>query len=278
MGFMREFPDDNACLDHLWRQKYAPDGHKAYCPECGVMRKFHRVKGRPAYDCDTCGYHLHPTAGTIFHKSSTSLHLWFYAMWLITSTRCGVSAKQLERELGVTYKTAWRMFNKIRNELMNQDGDGPLSGEGEVEADETWIGGKLRESERRKAQAERAAKGLNPQSGPYVKARPLVFGMVERGGRVVALTLPSRYGFTLRTTLRKHVKPESVVYTDEYSGYSGVERVYDHRMIHHGHRVYVKGDTHTQAIEGFFSTVKNGIRGVYHSVSPKWLQSAVQPP
>ena len=87
------------------------------------------------------------------------------------------------------------------------------------------------------------------------------------------LSRSSRYGFTLHTALRKHVQPGSVVYTDEYSGYSGVERVYDHRLIHHGHRVYVKGDTHTQAIEGFFSTVKNGIRGVYHSVSPKWLQS-----
>src|ERR671935_20935 len=102
----------------------------------------HRVKARPAYDCDSCGYHLHPTAGTIFHKSSASLHLWFYAIWLITSTRCGVSAKQLERELGVTYKTAWRMFNLIRNELMSQDDEAPLSGK--VEADETFVGGKMR--------------------------------------------------------------------------------------------------------------------------------------
>lgn len=86
------------------------------------------------------GTHVHPTAGTIFHKSSTSLHLWFYAIYLISSTRCGISAKQLERELGVNYKTAWRMFNLIRNDLMNQDGDGPLAGV--VEMDETFYGGK----------------------------------------------------------------------------------------------------------------------------------------
>src|SRR5438045_2712066 len=156
MEFMREFPDDSVCLEFLWRARYCRNGEKAYCPECGIMRRFHRVKGRPAYDCDSCGHHLHPTAGTIFHKSSTSLHLWFYAMWLITSTRCGVSAKQLERELGVTYKTAWRMFNKIRNQLMTQD-DAQLSGS--VEADETVVGGKPREADRRK----RAARGCTAQ-------------------------------------------------------------------------------------------------------------------
>ena len=123
MEFMREFPDDEACLDWLWRSRYASDGHTADCPKCGQPRRFHRVKDRPAYDCDTCGHHLHPTAGTIFHKSSTSLHLWFHAMFLISQTRCGISAKHLERELGVTYKTAWRMFNLIRNQLMEQDNE-----------------------------------------------------------------------------------------------------------------------------------------------------------
>ena len=120
---MREFPDDAACLDYLWRTRYSRDGQRRSVTSEDVMRRFHKVNGRPAYDCDSCGHHLHPTAGTIFHKSSTSLHLWFYAIWLITSTRCGVSAKQLERELGVTYKTAWRMFNLIRNKLMAQDDD-----------------------------------------------------------------------------------------------------------------------------------------------------------
>ena len=138
MEFMREFPNDAACLDWLWRNRYAPDGHHAYCPKCDRERKFHKVRERPAWDCDSCGHHLHPLAGTIFHKSSTSLHLWFFAIHLMTSTRCGVSAKQLERELGVTYKTAWRMFNLIRNKLMAPD-DNPLSGD--VEIDETSVDG-----------------------------------------------------------------------------------------------------------------------------------------
>ena len=121
MEFMRDFPDDASCLEWLWRERHAPDGHTAECPKCERQRRFHKVKSRPSWSCDHCGHHLHPTAGTIFNKSSTSLQLWFYAIYLMTSTRCGISAKQLERELGVTYKTAWRMFNKIRNELMADD-------------------------------------------------------------------------------------------------------------------------------------------------------------
>jgi transposase len=141
MELMRECPDDAACLDMLWRERFAADGHYARCPKCERTRKFHRIKSRPAYSCNTCGHSLYPLAGTIFHKSSTSLYLWFYALYIMASTRCGVSAKQLERELGVTYKTAWRMFNLIRNQLMDDDGE-PLRGD--IEADETSVDGKPR--------------------------------------------------------------------------------------------------------------------------------------
>ncbi len=138
MDFMDDFPDDAACLNWLWRHLYSEDGQHAECPKCGRVRRFHRVASRPSYSCDSCGQHIHPTAGTIFHKSSTSLRHWFHAVFLMASTRCGISAKQLERELGVTYKTAWRMFHRIR-ELLLDDGE-PLSGE--VEADETYMGGR----------------------------------------------------------------------------------------------------------------------------------------
>lgn len=141
MDFIRDFPDDAACLEWLWRRHFAADGSHAQCPKCDAQRKFHRILSRPSYSCDSCGHHVHPTAGTIFHKSSTSLRHWFYAVFLMSSTRCGISAKQLERELGVTYKTAWRMFHLIRNELMEQD-DLPLSGD--VEMEETYVGGKPR--------------------------------------------------------------------------------------------------------------------------------------
>lgn len=121
--FMRDYPDDASCLEWLWRNRYSSDGENAYCSKCEQERPFKRYKTsqqRQSWTCTACGNHIHPTAGTIFHKSSTSLHLWFYAMYLMTSTRCGISAKQLERELGVTYKTAWRIAKEIRQTLMTQ--------------------------------------------------------------------------------------------------------------------------------------------------------------
>lgn len=120
MEFMREYPDDASCLEALWRRRYSEDGIHAECPKCETSREFKRyatAQQRKSWSCMACGHKLHPTAGTIFHKSSTSLHLWFYAMYLMTRTRCGNSAKQLEREFGVTYKTAWRMAHLIRTEL-----------------------------------------------------------------------------------------------------------------------------------------------------------------
>jgi transposase-like protein len=268
MEFFREFPDDESCLEYLWKSRYAPDGEHAFCPRCETARTFHRYKTNPptqTWTCTSCTHKLSPTAGTIFHKSSTSLHLWFYAMWIMTSTRCGVSAKQLERELGVTYKTAWRMFNLIRDRLMTQDYQGPLSGE--VEMDETFIGGKPRESYRR----EVAAKGWNMQTA-YWDRKAVVFGAVERGGKVRATVVPNSRGHVLRNVAREYVLPESTIYTDEYEGYNRLADKYRHKRIKHSARVYVDGDTHTQSIEGFWSLTKNGIRGVYHSVSKKHLQ------
>ncbi|HTG14629.1 MAG TPA: IS1595 family transposase, partial [Blastocatellia bacterium] len=132
--FNKMFPDDAACLEWLKNYLY-PDG--IFCPTCERITKHHRVASRPSYSCQHCGHHVHPTADTIYHKSSTPLHKWFYAVYLMAQTRCGISAKQLERELGVTYKTAWRMFKQIRSMLAEDHA--PFSGK--VEADETFVGG-----------------------------------------------------------------------------------------------------------------------------------------
>src|SRR6266699_1188483 len=144
MEFMREFPDDATCLEWLWRNRHSEDGVHAHCQKCDQERAFERYatsQQRQSWTCTGCGHHLHPTAGTIFHKSSTSLHLWFYAMYLMASTRCGISAKQLERELGVTYKTAYRIAQKIRHELMAEDVEA-FEGPAPIEMDEAYIGGK----------------------------------------------------------------------------------------------------------------------------------------
>jgi transposase len=145
LEFFRKWPDDETCLEYVWRGRFAPDGEYAHCERCDSERVFKRyatAQKRPCWFCQTCGFRIHPLAGTICERSSTSLQMWFYAMFIMSSTRCGISAKQLERELGVTYKTAWRMFNKIRIHLMAQD-DVPLSGE--VEVDETFLKGRMRE-------------------------------------------------------------------------------------------------------------------------------------
>ncbi len=256
IDFVRDFPDDKTCLDWLWRRLYSTDGLHAHCPKCEKERGFHRVKSRPSFSCDSCGHHIHPTAGTIFHKSSTSLHLWFHAIFLMSSTRCGVSAKELERQIGVTYKTAWRMFHRIKNMLMDDDGDDPLSGT--VEADEMYVGGK------RRGRTGRPGKGSN---------KTPVFGMVERGGRVHAVTVPNVTAGTLLGHVEKRVLPESMVYTDYYPSYKGLAaRGYRHQRIKHSEGVYVSGDVHTNAIEGFWALVKGGIGGVHHAVSAKHLQ------
>jgi transposase len=152
MEFMREYPDDASCLDRLWRDRFAADGHHAHCPRCARERKFHRTSTRASYTCDTCGLHVHPMKGTIFEKSTTSLHHWFYAIYLMASTRSAISAKQLEREIGVTYKTAHRMMKKIRTELLHDIAGEPRSGD--VEIGETSWGG-----EPRRPRAERIGAG-----------------------------------------------------------------------------------------------------------------------
>lgn len=201
--FNREFPDDDACLDFLFAARW-PDG--VTCRACQRVTKHYRIEGRRGYSCTICGAYVFPTAGTIFHKSETSLRLWFYAMFLMASTRCGISAKQLQREIGVTYKTAWRIFHQIRK-LMAEDGEGG-SLSGQIEADETYIGGK------RPGKPGRGAEG-----------KTVAFGLVERRG--------------------------------------------------HSQEEFVRGEVHTNTIEGFWSLVKRGIDGVYHSVSPKYLAAYI---
>ncbi|HEV7377773.1 MAG TPA: IS1595 family transposase, partial [Pyrinomonadaceae bacterium] len=136
--FEKQFPNDDVCLEWLKDYLY-PNG--IHCETCQKITKHHKVASRKSYSCDYCGHHVHPTADTIYHKSSTPLRLWFYAIYLMASTRCGIAAKQLERELGVTYKTAWRMFKQIRSMLADENA-APLSGQ--VEIDETYVGGKPR--------------------------------------------------------------------------------------------------------------------------------------
>ena len=260
--FMNDFPTDAACLEYLKEQRF-PDGI-TQCAKCGVERKHHRVGNRTAYACDYCGHHIYPLAGTIFHKSPTPLRLWFYAMFLMGSTRCGISAKQIQRETGVTYKTAWRMFRQIRSLLSEQD----LKLMGTVEIDEAYMGGKRKRGTGR------------PMRGD--KTKTPVIGIVERGGKVVAKVIPAVTGADITSFIKKHVEPGCTIYSDEYQSYALIGRLtgddgaalgYKHDTVKHGQDEYVRGDVHTNGVEGFWSLIKNGIRGVYHQVSPEYLQT-----
>jgi len=259
--FNSEFPNDDSCLEYVKEQRW-PNG-VTKCEKCGVDRKHHRVTGRTAYACQECGSHIYPLAGTVFEKSTTSLKLWFYAMYLMGSTRCGISAKQIQRETGVTYKTAWRMFRQIRS-LLSEDG---LQLEGStIEMDEMYHGGK------RRRQGGQGRPSMNSN-------KTAVVGMVERNtesriGRVVARVAPDAKKNTLHALAKEYILPSSTVFTDDYVSYDGLQaQGYVHKRIRHSARVYVSGDIHTQAIEGFWSLVKRGIGGVYHNVSAKYLQS-----
>jgi transposase-like protein len=252
--FNSDFPNDEACLTHIFLSRWP--GGITTCDKCHIERKHYRVTGRTAYACDHCGNHIYPLAGTIFEKTTTPLRIWFYAMYQIGSTRCGVSAKQIQRETEVTYKTAWRIFKQIRT-LMSED----IQLEGSsVEMDETYVGGKRRN-------------GLKGRPGGQDGKKTCVVGAVERNGRVIAVASSDASRKTLHGIAKEFILPESTVYTDEWNGYNGLEKIngYQHRRINHSAGVYVIGETHTNTIEGFWSLVKRGIGGVYHSVSRKYL-------
>jgi len=253
--FNIKYPNDITCLKEIFNNRY---GDVKNCPKCEKETKFYLIKSRKRYDCPFCGYSLHPLAGTIFHKSSTDLKDWFFAIYLFANSKNGVSAKELERHLGVTYKTAWRMANKIRLLFQNQDQDGELL-DNVVEADETYVGGK------RRGKRGRGAEGKTP-----------VIGIVERNGEVKAIVSSDTKANTLIPFIKENVEQGTQMMTDEYRSYSRISlHGFKHKTVNHSAKQYVVGDVHTNTIEGFWSQLKRGLNGTYHSVSPKYLQNYV---
>jgi len=247
--FNQLFPDDDTCLDFMFSQAY---GNMPACPKCGVVEpSYYRVRGRKCYECKDCGSQIHPLGTTIFHKSSTSLRDWFYVIYLFSVSKNGVSAKEVERHLGVTYKTAWRIAKQVR--MLMLEGGSPLSGV--VETDETYVGGRYKG----------AGKGYDNKE--------VVFGMVERGGRVKAEHVQSAGARVLLPRLRSTVAPGTVVYSDQAQVYRTLHRVgYYHDSVNHSIGEYGRGIVHTNTIEGFWSQLKRSIDGTYHCVSAKYLQ------
>ena len=253
--FFNQFPDDDACLMHLFKVRY---GKNHTCPKCNKSGGWHRLKNVKAFSCQSCGHHLHPMAGTIYEGSTTPLQLWFYAMFLFTKSRNGVSGKELQRQLGVTYKTAWRMGHKIREHMARVDGDEPIGGPDKVvEVDETYIGG-------------------YKKGGHGGKGKAVVSAILEKGGDVMTFTPPSRRANHLIQPILNNVVEGTEIHTDTANQYKSLKVFpeYTHKTVDHSIKEYVGPDGETtNTIEGFFMHLKRTIKGTHIWVSPKHLHS-----
>lgn len=246
--FRKDYPNDNVCLDKIFQLRF---GNMPCCPNCGVENAtFKRISTRRSYQCRECYFQIYPTAGTVFEKTRTPLIMWFYAMFLMTVTRNGVSAKELQRQLGVGYKTAFRMSHCIRTLMQDQD---LKQLNGFVEMDETYAGGRIERKNRK-----------------HTEEKTVVFAMVERLGNVVAKQVPNAKKETLFPIIEENVSKEAKISTDEFSTYVNLHELgYQHRAIKHAMKQYRNGSVCTNTIEGFFSQLKRMIFGTHIHISKK---------
>jgi transposase len=255
--FFARFPNDNVCLEHIMAVRF---GLRHPCTKCLNLSTFHRLADRPAFSCAHCGAHVHPCAGTIFQDTRTPLQMWFYAIYLFTTTRHGVSGKELQRTLGVTYKTAWRIGQQIRLLMDAADGEGILRGH--IELDEAYVGG------HRPGKRGRGAAG-----------KTIVMGLKERDGRMQAEVIPNIKKDTLRGVVTRNVEPGSVVSTDELMSYGLLEGDgFKHGTVKHGAGEFAYYDYrhdathHTNNVESFWRLFKNSITSTHIHVSAKYME------
>jgi transposase-like protein len=250
--FFSKFPDDDTCILHVMDLRY---GRVRNCLGCGQPTEYYKLAKRPAFSCKLCGHHIYPCAGTPFERTRTPLQLWFYAIYLFTTSRHGVPAKELQRQLGVTYKTAWRIGHEIRKFMGKVDGDDGLSGT--VEIDEAYVGGNDHKTGRPGKDSSKTA----------------IFGMVERGGDVMTQVVPNVRMETLAPIIEQNIEKGTLINSDEYMGYRTLNGLgYKHSTVQHRRKQYVNGATHTNTIEGFWSHFKCSMKGTHRSISRKHMQ------
>lgn len=254
MDFYKRFPTEESCREYLKKERF-PNG-KVACPKCNATEKIYPMADGKRYKCGNKGcFHIFTiTVGTIFEASHIPLQKWFLAMYIVSAHKKGISSLQLHRDVDVTQKTAWFMLHRIRYMLGNGTTKQMMSGT--IEIDETFIGGTKRGRSKRGYPADKAP----------------VFGMMQREGKARIRPVKNVKGETLKSIIRENVSSDSIVMTDNYKGYKGLDKEYkDHKVISHSTHKYVDGMIHTNTIEGFWSLLKRGINGIYHSISPKHL-------
>lgn len=257
LELIQAFPDDQSCIDHLEELRWNGNVVSPFDP----TSKVYDCKGNK-YKCKETGKYFNVKTNTIFDNTKLPLQKWFLAIWLATSHKKGISSLQLGRDLNITQKSAWFMLQRIRECFDLNDND---KMEGEIEADETYVGGKEKN--------KHGNKKIKNASGSVGKAP--VLGMVQRGGKVAAMKVDDTTFESLALEIIKNVKQGAKLYTDEYSSYKRLRRVYDHQFVKHSRGNYVKGKVHTNTIESFWALLKRGIFGIYHFTSVKHLQRYV---
>lgn len=247
--FMAAFPDEKACRAYFDKVRFA-DGD--YCPHC-KHDKINRFADGLRYRCASCKQDFTIKTGTLFGESKLPLRTWFIAIFLLTTSKKGISSIELAKLCGTTQKTAWYMDHRIREAM--QQGDGKLFGD--VQMDETYIGGK------------------HVRKDGFKKKTP-VFGMVEKGGKLRAYAVPHRGTEVLLPTIKEHVDKKAMLMTDEASTYKKLPKLgYQHGSVKHGKRHWKYNGIDTNSIESFWATFKRGYHGTYHSMSKKHLQKYV---
>lgn len=233
-----------------------PDG--PICPHCGVIdEKHYWLAKQRRWKCRGCRKQFTVTVGTIFESSHIPLHKWLLAFYLLCASKKGMSAHQLHRMLGVTYKSTWFMLHRIREAMRDPAFTSMLGGT--VEADETYVGGKRKS-------------GRRGRPGPADKNKAAVLSLVERGGQARSMHVARVTADELKGAIREHVEKDARIITDEFYSYRWVGREYaSHEVVEHGVGEYARGAVHTNTVEGYFSILKRGINGVYHHVSPAHL-------